>query len=302
MNKAQQNRYDSLYQRHVNALRRQGKSKTTVDSYGRALRRITDYFDRCPDRLTVDDLKEHFGNLVNSHSWSTVKVDRNGLQFFYKHVLNKKWLWVDIVKPPEVKTLPDILTPAEISRIINAAQEVRYRIFVLTVYSMGLRLGEAINLTVADIDAERRRVHIRCGKGRKDRFVTLPDATLVALRQYWTTHRHRRWLFPSGKTPIEQHRAKAPMSRSGVQRSFKAIAHSCNIHKQVTIHSLRHCYGTHLVEEGLNLRAIQRELGHASPKTTALYTQLTDKVQQDATRLINTMVGRLSIASVGRAA
>ena len=113
MNKAQQNRYQSLYQRHINALRRQGKSKTTVDSYGRALRRITEYFDRCPDRLTVDDLKEHFGNLVNSHSWSTVKVDRNGLQFFYKHVLNKKWLWVDIIKPPEVKTLPDILTPAD---------------------------------------------------------------------------------------------------------------------------------------------------------------------------------------------
>jgi len=167
---------------------------------------------------------------------------------------------------------------------------------------MGLRLGEALNLTIADIDAERHRVHIRCGKGRKDRFVTLPDATLVALRQYWTIHRHRRFLFPAGKTPVEQRQAKAPMSRSGVQRSFKAIALQCNIHKRVTIHSLRHCYGTHLVEEGLNLRAIQRELGHANPQTTALYTQLTDKVQQDATRLINTMVGRLSTTGVGRAA
>lgn len=92
------------------------------------------------------------------------------------------------------------------------------------------------------------------------------------------------------------------MDRSGVQRSFKAIALQCNIHKRVTIHSLRHCYGTHLVEEGLNLRAIQKELGHANPQTTAIYTQLTDPVQQDAARLINTMVGRLSMAGGGRAA
>ena len=302
MNKTQQSRYESLYQQHINALRRQGKSKNTVDGYARALRRVTEHFDRCPDRLTVADLKEYFGNLVNSHSWSTVKVDRNGLQFFYKQVLDKKWLWVDIVKPPQVKSLPAILTSTEISRILNATQQPRYRTFFLTTYSMGLRLGEALNLTIADIDASRHRVHIRCGKSRKDRFVTLPDATPVFLRQYWITHRHRRFLFPAGKAPAEQHRAKAPMDRGGVQRSFKAIAQACNINKQVTIHLLRHCYGTHLVEEGLNLRAIQKELGHQNPQTTALYTQLTDPVQQDTARLINTLVSQLSIPPAGRPA
>jgi integrase/recombinase XerD len=302
MNKTQQARFDSLYQQHVNALRRLGKSKATVDGYSRALRRVTEHFDKCPDRLTVADLKEHFGNLVNSHSWSTVKVDRNGLQFFYRHVLDRRWQWVNIVKPPRIKSLPDILTAAEISRIINATQAVRYRVFFLTVYSMGLRLGEALNLTVADIDAARHRVHIRCGKGRKDRFVTLPDMTLAALRRYWTTHRHRRFLFPAGSNPAEQHRAATPMARSGVQRAFKQIAQQCNINKRVTVHSLRHCYGTHLVEAGLNLRAIQRELGHENPRTTALYTQLTEPVQQDAARLINAMVGRLSITQPGRTA
>ena len=302
MNKTQQSRYESLYQQHVNALQRQGKSKATIDGYSRALRRITEYFDRCPDKLTADHLKEHFSNLVNSHSWSTVKVDRNGLQFFYQHVLGKKWQWVDIVKPPEVKTLPDILTPAEIARILNATREYRYRTFFLTVYSMGLRLGEALNLTIADIDAERHRVHIRCGKGRKDRFVTLPDSTLQALRQYWASHRHRRFLFPAGKTPAEQQRAKSPMDRSGVQRCFKRSALQCNIHKRVTIHSLRHCYGTHLVELGLNLRAIQKELGHENPQTTAIYTQLTEPAQQDAARLINHLVARLSLVDPGRAA
>ena len=295
MNKAQQKRYESLYQQHVNALHRQGKAKTTIDVYSRAVRRITEYFDRCPDRLTTDDLKEHFTNLVSTHSWSTVKVDRNGLQFFYKHVLDKDWQWVDIVKPPIVKSLPDILTPNEISLMINATREARYQTYILTVYSMGLRLGEALNLKVGDIDAERERVHVRNGKGRKDRFVTLPEITLVALRQYWTTHRHRAFVFPAGKTPEERRGAKAPMARSGLQKSFKAIAHSCNIHKQVTIHSLRHCYGAHLVEAGLNLRAIQHELGHESPKTTAIYTQLTTPTQQNTLEIINAMVGRLSI-------
>lgn len=299
MNKAQQKRYQSLYQQHVNALHRQGKSKSTIDIYSRAVRRVTEYFDRCPDRLTTDDLKQHFTHLVKTHSWSTVKVDRNGLQFFYKHVLDKDWQWVDIVKPPIVKSLPDILTPSEISLMINATRQLRYQTYILTVYSMGLRLGEALNLTVGDIDAERERVHIRNGKGRKDRFVTLPQVTLMALRRYWATHRHPALLFPAGKTPEEHRRAKVPMDRGGLQKSFKAIAHSCNIHKHVTIHSLRHCYGAHLVEEGLNLRAIQHELGHECPKTTAIYTQLTAPTQQNAIHIINTMVSRLSITLDG---
>ena len=299
MNKAQQKRYQSLYQQHVNALHRQGKSKSTIDIYSRAVRRITEYFDCCPDRLTTEHLKEHFSNLVNTHSWSTVKVDRNGLQFFYKHVLNKDWQWVDIVKPPQVKSLPDILTSREISRIINTTREARYQTYILTVYSMGLRLGEALNLKVGDIDAQRMRVHVRNGKGRKDRFVTLPETTLYALRQYWTTHRHRSLLFPGGKNPDQRHKTNLPMDRGGLQKSFKVIVRSCNIHKNISIHSLRHAYGTHLVEEGLNLRAIQQELGHDSPKTTAIYTQLTQPVQQQTAKLINKMVGRLSIVLDG---
>ena len=299
MNKAQQKRYQSLYQQHVNALHRQGKSKSTIDVYSRAVRRITEYFDRCPDRLTTDDLKDYFTHLVQSHSWSLVRVDRNGLQFFYKYVLDKEWQWVDIVKPPQVKSLPDILTPNEISRVINAARELRYQTYILTVYSMGLRLGEALCLKVGDIDGERMRVHVRNGKGRKDRFVTLPKVTLVALRRYWSTHRHPSLLFPGGKLSEERRTAKTPLDRGGLQKSIKAIVRSCKIHKHVTIHSLRHCYGTHLLEEGLNLRALQEELGHESPKTTAIYTRLTDQVQQNTAEIINIMVSRLSITLDG---
>jgi len=298
MKKAQLKRYESLYQDHLNALQRQGKSKATIDAYSRAVRRISSWFDRCPDKLTNRDLKDYFTALVNSHSWSTVKIDRNGLQFFYKHVINKQWHWVDIVKPPQVKTLPDILTADEISLILNSTQETRYQTYILVVYSMGLRLSEALNLQIGDIDSARHRVHIRHGKGRKDRFVTLPDLTLMVLRQYWSTHRHPRFIFPAGKTTEQRQDATAPMDRSGCQNSFKAIVTNCKIHKQVSIHSLRHCYGTHLVEQGCHLRAIQKQLGHESPKTTAIYTQLTESTQQNTVTIINTMVNRLSLGFI----
>ena len=295
MKKAQQTKFDSLYQKHVNALKRQGKSAKTIEAYARAVRRIATYFDRCPDRLSADDLKGYFDDLLKSHSWSTVKLDRNGLQFFYKHVLDKQWEWVDIIKPPVQKKLPDILTHDEIERIINSTREERYQTYILTLYSMGLGLGEALNLCVGDIDARKNRIHIRGGKGNKDRYVVLPTLTLYALRRYWASHRHPEFIFPTGKTAADRHRAKVVMNRGGLQKSFKAIVASCNIHKQVTIHSLRHCYGTHLLEEGLNLRAIQKEMGHGCPKTTAIYTQLTEPVQQNTSEMINTMVNRLTI-------
>lgn len=298
MNNAQQTHFNSLYSRHVSALHRQGKAKTTIDVYSRAVRRITEFFDRCPDQLTEDQLKDYFTALVKSHSWSTVKTDRNGLQFFYTHVLNKRWTWIDIVKPPRTKTLPDILTVAEVECLINGARERRYQTFILTTYSMGLRLGETLNLQVGDIDSERMKVHIRCGKGRKDRFVTLPKASLLVLRAYWVTHRHPTLLFPAGKQSVTRHSSSKVMDRGGLQKAIKAIAKDCRIHKPITIHSLRHSYGAHLVETGVNLRAIQQEMGHECPKTTALYTQLTDVTQQNTGKLINRLLDRLSLTFI----
>jgi site-specific recombinase XerD len=298
MTKTQQKRFQVLYQKHISALKRQGKSDTTIDSYARAVRRISERFDCCPDKLTLDQIKSHFDQLIDTHSWSTVKVDRNGLQFFYEHVLGKPWQWINIVKPPEVKTLPDILSHQEINRIFNAINDPRYQAYFFTVYSMGLRLGEALGLSVKDIDAEQHRVHIRLGKGRKDRYVALPDKTLNVLRTYWVSHRHKRLLFPAGKTAEERHRATHAMDRGGLQKAFRAIVSDCGIHKNITIHSLRHCYGAHLVEAGLNLRAIQELMGHEDPKTTALYTQLTETTQQNTQSIINQLINGLSFQHV----
>ncbi len=244
MNKAQQKRFDSLYRKHVNALRRQGKAESTIDVYSRAVRRLTEFFDCPPDILTLEQLEGYSDSLVKTHSWSTVKVDRNGLQFFYQHILKREWQWVDIVKPPQVKTLPDVLTLKEIERLINGTRELRYQTFIFTCFSMGLRLGETLSLRVRDIDNDRMKVHVRQAKGNKHRFVTLPQLTLEALRRYWASHRHPQFLFPRGRTPEERRGADAPMDRGGLQKSFKAIVKDVGIHKDITVHSLRHCYGT----------------------------------------------------------
>lgn len=295
MNKAQQKRFDSLYRKHVSALKRQGKAETTIDAYSRAIRRISEFFDSPPDVLTQEQLEAYFESLISTHSWSTVKVDRNGLQFFYTHVLKQDWQWVDIVKPPIEKHLPDVLTLKEIERLINGARELRYQTFILCSFSMGLRLGEALSLTVADIDSERMKIHIRQAKGKKDRYVTLPHMALAAMRQYWSTHRHPTWIFPRGRTSQERHSATAIMDRGGLQKSFKAIVNDVGIKKDITIHTLRHCYGTLLTDMGVSLRAIQHEMGHECPKTTALYTQLSSYTQKDTDKRINGLLARLRV-------
>lgn len=296
MNIFDQQRFDSLYQQHLSALKRLGKSDSTIDLYSRPVRRITSYFDRCPDTLNRQDLEAYFDSLIQSHSWSTVKTDRNGLQFFYKHVLHIQWEWIDIVKPPKVITLPDILTQNEISLIINSTRVLRYQTYIFTTYSMGLRLSESLNIKIADIDSARHLIHIRNGKGGKDRFVTLPEKTLHIMRQYWSTHRNAEFIFPSGKHDNQRHHAIESMSRGGLQKSFKAIVKSCGIHKRITIHSLRHCYGTHLVEAGLNLSAIQHQMGHQSPKVTVGYIQMTDTIQQNTREIINNLMQKVDIS------
>lgn len=233
MNASEHSRFDDLYQRHLRMLKLQGKSDKTIDVYARALRRVAKHFDCCPDRLTVEQLETYFGQLVESHSWSTVKVDRNGLQFFWRHVLKRDWQWVNIIKPPKVHTIPDILTVSEVEQMIAAANKLRYRVFVLTTYSMGLRLEETLSLQVGDIDAQRKRVHIRRGKGHKDRLVPLPDLTCRALRVFWSRHRHPYLLFPNARGSLETiQQATTHMNRGSTQAAVKAIVNACGIKKK----------------------------------------------------------------------
>lgn len=295
MNKAQQKRFNSLYRKHLSALKRQGKAEATIDAYSRAIRRISEYFDCPPDVLNNEQLEAYFESLITTHSWSTVKVDRNGIQFFYKYVLKREWNWLEIIKPPQVKRLPDVLTLKELERLINGTRERRYQTFILVCFSMGLRLSEALAIKVGDIDSERGLLHVRQAKGKKDRFVILPQKALQALRDYWVTHRNPEWLFPKGRTPQERHVANVHMDRGGTQKSFKAIVNDVGIKKDITIHTLRHCYGTLLTDIGVSLRSIQEQMGHECPKTTALYTQLSNYSQTDTDRRINGLLAKLRV-------
>lgn len=233
MNQPEVNRFNKLYNRHQKTLKLQGKAEKTIDAYSRAVRRARDYFDCCPDKLKPKQLEDYFSDLVESHSWSTVKIDRLGLQHFWKYVLKKDWNWVDIVKPPQVKTIPDILTTDEVEKLIGATRKLRYRVFLLTTYSMGLRLGETLALQAGDIDAARKIVHIRRGKGHKDRLVPLPDQTLVGLRELWKRHRHPMLIFPNAKGSLETIRqAKTHMDRGGAQKAMKTVVDECGIKKK----------------------------------------------------------------------
>jgi len=288
--------FDTLYQKHLTALKLQGLRPKTIDAYSRAIRRMHDYFNCCPDTLTKDQLKNYFSDLVDSHSWSTVKLDRNGLQFFYKHVLNKQWDWVNIVKPPSVQSFPDILSQAEVNTVLNKTKTFRYQVFYLTVYSMGLRLGEALALRVNDIHADRHCVHIRQAKGGKSRFVPLPEFTLTALRRYWQTHRHPSFIFPRlSVDPLLTRETNIIMDRGGAQKALQAVICDCHFNRNITIHSLRHSYATHLLEKGVSLRDIQNILGHACLRTTARYTHLTQVTHQHTDDQIKALMDALCV-------
>lgn len=283
-------RFDALYGQHLTALKLQGKAAKTTDSYARALRRLWAHFGRCPDELARSDFKAYFASLVDSHSWSTVKIDLCGIKFFFKQVLGQDFPYLDLVKPPVVRSLPDVLTREELARVIVSTRERRYRVFWLASYSMGLRLGETLNLRVGDIDAQRRCVH--GGKGRKDRFVFLPALTLISLRALWKHHRHPALLFP-GRPSAEGGPAAEVMDRGSTQKAFAQVVADCHIHKKVSIHSLRHSYATHLIEAGLDLSRVQTLLGHAYPDTTVRYVHMTDKRRVDQSALIGALMADL---------
>jgi len=230
---SEQQRFDRLYAQHLLGLKLHGYRPKTIDVYARAVRRIANNFDCVPDQLSIEQLAKHFSDLVDSHSWATVRVDRNGLQFFWKHVLKRDWQWVKIIKPPQVRSLPDVLTVREVERVIAAARKLRYRVFVLTTYSMGLRLSETLSLQLSDIDAERKRVHIRRGKGHKDRFVPLPNLTHKALRALWARHRNPAMLFPSAVGSLARiAQATTHMDLGGTQKAFKVMLEERGIKKR----------------------------------------------------------------------
>jgi site-specific recombinase XerD len=280
----------------VEDMQLRGLSEKTQESYVRAVRQLAEHYGKSPDRISEEELRQYFLYLKNGKraSPSAVTIALCGIKFFYEQTLKRKWATFDLVRPRREKKLPVVLSVAEVHRILGCLRRPRYRVCLSTIYSCGLRLQEGVHLQVRDIDSDRMVVHVRKGKGAKDRYVPLPMPTLKMLRQHWSTHRHPRWLFPASvRTNLPPSAATKPIHVSSVQKAFKAALQESGVQKPATVHTLRHSYATHLLEAGVNLRIIQAYLGHSSPKTTARYTHLTRKAEGLATDAINRVMGDL---------
>jgi len=285
------------YQKHLKLLKLNGLQPKTVEAYSRAVRRIGNFFDGRITDLSQDQLLDYFHELLDCHSWSTVKLDLYGLRFFYLHVLGRTWEDIPLVKPPKTTRIPDILNTEQVGKLLTATKQLSYKVFFFSIYSLGLRLGEGINLTIGDIDATNMRVHIRDAKGNKDRLVPLPEKTLRVLRKFWAVHRHPRLLFPSRKRGLKNaHLVDLPLDRSGIQSAMKAVVSQLGIKKKISCHSLRHSYATHLLEAGVDLVELQKILGHVSILTTARYTHLTSTTQINARRAVNNLAACLDVS------
>ena len=233
MNTSSLIRFDQHYQTHLQHLKLKGLQPKTIEVYSRAIRRVGDYFDHQIDDLSVAQLTDYFSDLVTSHSWSTVKLDLYGLKFYYAHVLCKPWVAPGLIKAPKSYRLPNIVTVEEVQRVLAATRVVSYRVFLFTLYSLGLRLGEGLRLQVGDIDARRGRVHIRDAKGNRDRFVPLPEATHQVLRRFWSVHRNPVLLFPNRHGGLKgAAMATTPLDRGGVQVALHKVIETCGLKKR----------------------------------------------------------------------
>ena len=225
--------FNDYYQKHLKSLRIAGMRPKTIDAYSRAIRRVGNYFDCQIDNLSSDQMLDYFNDLLDSHSWPTVKLDIYGLKFFYTNVLKKTWTDVPLIKPPKTTRIPDILSKEQLNRLFAATNRLSYRVFFFTIYSMGLRLGEGINLKVGDIDSHNMWVHIRNAKGNKDRLVPLPENTLRVLRNFWSVHKHPTFIFPNRKRGLKNaNLVDKPLERGGIQVAMKTVVRQLNIKKK----------------------------------------------------------------------
>jgi len=283
------------YDKTVKALQIAGMSERTQQCYARAVRMLMEHFDgKDPRDITEEELQEYLLFRRNDCDWasSTLKICYSGLKFFFVNVLQRDWHIFEILKAQREQKLPCVLSREEVYRILQEVKTFHNYVFLSTVYSCGLRLQEALHLQVSDIDSDRMRIHVHRGKGAKDRFVPLPLETLILLRQYWATHRNPNLIFPAlGRGHKDGPTSKNPMSIESVQGALRKAVIAAGIKKRrVTIHTLRHSYATHMLEAGVNIRVIQRYLGHAVLQTTMVYLHLTTKGQEDAFEIINSQM------------
>jgi integrase/recombinase XerD len=261
-----------LRQRMLEDMQIRHLSPHTQRAYLSAVARFAKHFGRSPAELSLEDIRSYQLHLVArgvGHSNFTITV--SALRFLYTVTLRKDWRVDQIPHARHPQRLPIVLSPVEVAQLLEAAPNLKYRTALTIVYAAGLRVSEVLALKVTDIDSHRMLIRVAQGKGRKDRYVMLAPKLLTLLREYWKSARPTDWLFP-GRSPGQ------PLTAKNVQCACQDARQAAGLTKPVTVHTLRHSFATHLLENGTNVRAIQLLLGHRSLTTTARYTQVSPHV------------------------
>lgn len=251
-------------------------SPHTQKSYLRCARHFASHYMRSPQEMGEKEVRDFLLHLIRDRKASPATQDMyvNALKFLYTVTLKRPEVVKDISHPKRPHTLPVILSPEEVLRIFEAIRSVKYKAIIATAYAAGLRVSEVCGLRIADIDSQRMRIHVRSGKGKKDRYVMLGESLLVLLRQYYQAARPKgEYLFP-GQKP-QRH-----ITTTAVNKVLRQVIAETGLSKRVTMHTLRHCFATHLLEAGTDIRILQVLLGHSSIRTTLRYTHITDRLVQ----------------------
>lgn len=256
-----------------------GYSSSTIKSYLGHMKRYTAYVGISPGDAGEVEVKRYLYHLISDQKRSRSYVNQtySALKVFYEKVVKKPGVVGQIPRVKQAKTLPVVLSTGEVARLLVALSNLKHRTILTVIYSAGLRLSETCNLKVSDIDSQRMQIRVRQGKGIKDRYTILAKGTLHLLRLYWQSHRPTDWLFP-GQI------ATKPIHSRSVQKILKNALAKAEIAKEASVHTLRHCFATHLLEAGVDVYYIQKLMGHTSVKTTSIYLHISVR---DLSRIIS---------------
>ena len=267
-------------------------SPKTIACYLACMKGVAKHFRKSPAELGDEEIRAYLYYLmeVRKVSQSVLVQTYSALKFFFEKTLQKQWNAIRIPRCKQRRKLPGVLTREEVESILSATKNLKHRAILMTIYGAGLRIGEVTRLKVSDIDSGRMLIRVNEGKGLKDRYTLLGERNLEMLRGYWKVYRPLEWLFPGRN-------ASSPVSISAIQRMFKTSLERAGIKKRASVHTLRHCFATHLLESGTDLYYIQRLLGHKSPGTTSVYLHITGREIGKIKSPIDASVGNQEPAS-----
>ncbi len=256
-------------------LERRNFAQTTKECYIRAVEDFARYFMRPPDQLGPEHIRQFQAHLFTMKRMAPNTVNQRlaALRFFFVKTLHRTWNASETPYPKKVTRLPIILSQEEVAHLIDSADTPFHRVVLMTLYGTGARRAELAHLKVTDIDSKRMIVRIRGGKGHKDREVMLSERLLEALRDHWRRYKPKEWLFPGGCW----HTSSKPITVKAVYHACQQAAKRAGLEKKVHPHLLRHCFATHLLEAGADLRTIQMLLGHRDLEETTIYLHISKR-------------------------